>query len=155
MHTITVEHTVAAPIGPVFEWLSDASNYTRSPVVLRARLTHHGVDAPYGRDAVRVLTWVMGRFRERITAYHPPHDFAYLVERSFPPSRHEGGAVTLSEIPGGTKVVWTTTAQIALPFGADAMTRTVAAPVISWAFRHILRTADRALRTEPTGTPGK
>ncbi|WP_165968619.1 hypothetical protein [Saccharopolyspora elongata] len=38
--------------------------YTRVRLVLRERLTEPGEDAPYGRNAVRTLTWAVGRFRE-------------------------------------------------------------------------------------------
>jgi hypothetical protein len=84
MLTVSVERVVAAPVGDVFEWLSDASNYTRSRFVLRERLVRRGEDAAYGLGAVRQLTWLFGWFRERITAYRPPHEFHYLVERSLP-----------------------------------------------------------------------
>src|SRR5918999_345161 len=83
--TVSVERVVAAPLGDVFEWLSDASNYTRSRFVLHERLVRPGDDAAYGIGAVRQLTWAFGWFRERITAYRPPHEFRYLVERSVPP----------------------------------------------------------------------
>ncbi|MEV0295056.1 SRPBCC family protein [Nocardia sp. NPDC050710] len=147
METITVERVVAAPIDKVFEWLAEADNYPRSRVVLRERLVQQGDGAPYGRDAIRVLIWVIGWFRERITAYRPPHEFEYLVERSFPPSRHEGGRLTFTEVPGGTRVVWTTTAEMRLPFGAAAVTRLLVAPVISFVFGRVLAAADRALRS--------
>ncbi|WP_216917615.1 SRPBCC family protein [Nocardia noduli] len=147
METITVERVIDAPIDRVFEWLSVASNYTRAPIVLRERLVRPGTDAPYGEGAVRVLTWVIGRFRERITAYRPPHEFEYLVERSFPPSRHEGGKLTFTEVDGGTSVVWTTVAEVRLPFGAGVVTRIVVKPVISYVFRRVLTAADRDLRT--------
>jgi RNA polymerase sigma factor (sigma-70 family) len=52
--------------------------------VLRERLVRRGEDAAYGLGAVRQLTKVFGWFRERITAYRPPHEFDYLVERSLP-----------------------------------------------------------------------
>lgn len=53
--------------------------------------------------------------------------------------------MTFTEVEGGTRVVWTTTATMALPFAADAVTRLVAAPVITWAFRRVLVAADAAL----------
>ncbi|MBL1077169.1 SRPBCC family protein [Nocardia sp. 2] len=145
MQTITVERVIAAPPAAVFDWLANAQNYPRSRVVLRNRLARKGTDAPYGRDAVRVLTWVIGWFRERITSYNPPHDFGYLVERSFPPSRHEGGALTFTEVDGGTRVTWTTTGQIAAPFAADTLTRLLMKPVVTFAFGGVLAAADREL----------
>ncbi|MFC3965123.1 SRPBCC family protein [Nocardia jiangsuensis] len=147
MEVITVERVIDAPVEQVFDWLADAGNYPRSPVVLRARLVRPGVGAPYGEGAVRVLVWVIGWFRERVTAYRPPHEFEYLVERSFPPARHEGGKLTFTAVPGGTAVVWTTTAEIRVPFGAGVLTRVVAKPVIAFVFGRVLAAADRALRT--------
>ncbi|MFC8047878.1 SRPBCC family protein [Nocardia sp. NPDC057353] len=147
METIEVDRVIAAPVDEVFAWLADAGNYPRAGVVLRAWLTAPGVDAPFGRDAVRTLIWVIGWFRERITAYRPPHEFEYLVERSFPPARHEGGRLTCTAVPGGTAVVWTTIAELRVPFGAGVLTRAVAKPVISFAFGRVLAAADRALRT--------
>jgi hypothetical protein len=145
MVTMTVDRVVRAPADEVFDWLADAGNYPSSRVVLRARLVSAGAGAPYGTGAVRVLLWFMGWFRERITSYDRPRRFGYVVERSVPPARHEGGSLTFTEVEGGTRVVWTTTATVALPFGADAVTRFVAAPVITWAFRRVLVAADAAL----------
>jgi uncharacterized protein YndB with AHSA1/START domain len=142
---MTLERVVPAPAEDVFAWLADASNYPRSRVVFWLRLRRPGEDAPYGTGAVRVLVWVMGWFRERITAYQPPHYFDYLVERSFPPSRHEGGRVSCTPSPAGTTVVWTTTARLAVPFIGDLVTRVVAKRVILWAFGRVLDTATREL----------
>ncbi|MGI5130312.1 SRPBCC family protein [Pseudonocardia sp. CA-107938] len=145
MVTMTVERVVRAPVDEVFDWLADPGNYPTSRVVLRARLVTTGAGTPHGTGAVRVLLWFMGWFRERITAYERPRRFDYLVERSVPPVRHEGGSLTFTEVAGGTRVVWTTTAVAALPFAADVVTRRVAAPVITWAFGRVLAAADSAL----------
>jgi hypothetical protein len=152
METLTVRRIIAAPIAEVFAWCATSSNYTRSPFVLRARLDRPGDGAPYGVGAVRVHTWLIGWFRERITAYHPPYDFDYTVDRCFPPSRHELGRMTFAEVDGGTLVEWTTTFQVRAPFG-DTLTRVVAKPVITRAFTTILDAADRALTNSPTRHP--
>lgn len=83
MQTVTVERTIAAPQHQVFDFLSNAANFTRSPLVIRQRLAEPGRQAPYGEGALRILLWVIGWFRERITAYDAPHSFDYTVERSF------------------------------------------------------------------------
>lgn len=67
VQTVSVERVVAAPIEQVFEWLSDARNYTRSAFVLHERLVRRGEDTAYGLGAIRQLTWVFGWFRERVT----------------------------------------------------------------------------------------
>ncbi|AJE83557.1 hypothetical protein SLNWT_3181 [Streptomyces albus] len=144
METMTAERVIAAPAEEVFQWLATTSNYTRSPLVLRARLARPGEGAPYGVGAVRLHTWLIGWFRERVTTYHPPHDFDYVVERCFPPARHGGGRLTFTEVPGGTRVVWTTTAQVRLPFGA-LLTRRLVKPLLVRVFGRILDAADAAL----------
>ncbi|GAA1719275.1 SRPBCC family protein [Fodinicola feengrottensis] len=151
MEEVTVERVVAAPVEEVFDWLATTTNYTRSRWVLRARLARAGSGAPYGVGAIRLHTWVIGWFRERITAYHRPRGFDYVVERSIPPSRHEGGRMTFTEVPGGTCVRWSTTAEVRLPFAAT-ITRLLVRPLLIRAFTAILDTADTALRT--TGSTG-
>ncbi|MFE4022298.1 hypothetical protein ACFXPZ_33695 [Streptomyces sp. NPDC059101] len=90
-------------------------------------------------------TWLIGWFRERITVYNAPYDFDYVVDRSFPPARHELGRMTFTEVAEGTLVVWTTVCQVPAPFGADAITRVLAKPVITHVFGNILAAADAAL----------
>ncbi|NKY31695.1 SRPBCC family protein [Nocardia speluncae] len=152
MHTTTVERTIAAPIGEVFDWFADSRNYARSPAVLRNRWGRLGDESPYGVGAVRIHLWVIGWFRERITAYNAPHGFDYFVERSFPPAHHEGGSMTFTEVPGGTRVIWSTTSELPLPFPTlRTAAMRVAGPVIAKVFDTILEAAEAAL-TEPPGS---
>jgi uncharacterized protein YndB with AHSA1/START domain len=145
METITVERTIAAPIDAVFDWISNAHNYTRIRLVLHERLAVRGDEAPYGRGAVRVLIWAIGWFWERVTAYDPPHSFEYHVYRSIPPSEHENGRVDFTEIAGGTHVVWTTTARLRLPLIGAALTRRIVRPLVTYAFGRVLDAASRDL----------
>jgi hypothetical protein len=145
MQTIAIERVVAASGAETFEWLADASNYTRSPFVVRTRLVERGQGAPYGSGALRELTWVFGWFRERITDYQPPREFSYRVERSIPPVRHEGGRLTFTEVPDGIRVRWTTTVELGLPFAAAAVTRVAGAPFVTYTFGKVLEAAGTAL----------
>jgi hypothetical protein len=145
MQTIAIERVVAASCAETFEWLADASNYTRSPFVVRARLVERGQGAPYGSGALRELTWVFGWFRERITDYQAPHEFSYRVERSIPPVRHEGGRLTFAEVPDGTRVRWTTTVELGLPFAAATVTRVAGAPFVTYTFGKVIEAAGAAL----------
>ncbi|MRH93496.1 SRPBCC family protein [Nocardia sp. SYP-A9097] len=139
METITVERTIAAPIGQVFDWCATTTNYERSRWVLRDRLAEPGRDAPWGEGAIRVHTWFIGHFHERITRYDAPHSFGYVVDRSFPLARHEGGTMTFTEVPEGTRVTWVTTTEMAVPFAAATATRLIARPLVSHVFGRILR----------------
>ncbi|WKX69584.1 SRPBCC family protein [Streptomyces sp. XD-27] len=150
METMTVERVIDAPIDDVFAWLTKTTNYTHSPLVLRCRLTRRGEAAPYGVGAVRSHLWLIGWFRERITHYDPPYATEYVVERSLPPSRHELGRMTFTEVEGGTHVRWTTRAEIPVPFLGALLTRRLARPIITRTFRNILDTAHTALAQHPT-----
>ncbi|MYT20524.1 SRPBCC family protein [Streptomyces sp. SID7760] len=145
METMTVERVIAAPVQEVFDWLTTTTNYTSSPLVLRCRLTRRGAQAPYGVGAVRDHLWLIGSFRERITLYEPPYATEYVVDRSLPPSRHELGRMTFTEVDGGTHVRWTTRADIPVPLIGSFLTRRLARPVITGTFRAILASADSAL----------
>ncbi|UNO39074.1 SRPBCC family protein [Streptomyces sp. MST-110588] len=145
METMTVEYVIDAPVDEVFAWLTTTTNYTRSPLVLRCRLTRRGQAAPYGVGAVRSHLWLTGWFEERITRYDPPHVTEYVVERSLPPSRHELGRMTFTETDGGTRVRWTTRAELRVPLLGALVTRLVVRPVLTRTFRNILTAADTAL----------
>lgn len=149
METMTVERTIDAPIDEVFAWLTTTTNYTSSPLVLRCRLTRRGETAPYGVGAVRSHLWLIGWFRERITHYDPPYATEYVVERSLPPSRHELGRMTFTEVDGGTQVRWITRAEIPVPLIGALLTRLLARPIITRTFRNILNAANTALAQHP------
>ncbi|MEU5001749.1 SRPBCC family protein [Streptomyces sp. NPDC021622] len=147
METMTVERVIAAPVEEVFAWLTTTTNYTRSPLVVRCRLTRRGESAPYGVGAVRSHLWLIGWFRERITRYEPPYATEYVVERSLPPARHEIGRMTFAEVDGGTLVRWTTRAEIGVPLLGPLLTRRLARPIITRTFGAILDAAATALAT--------
>ncbi|MEU7134903.1 SRPBCC family protein [Streptomyces sp. NPDC046261] len=149
METMTVERVIHAPIDEVFAWLTTTTNYTSSPLVLRCRLDRHGESAPYGVGAVRNHLWLIGWFKERISHYDPPYATEYVVERSLPPSRHELGRMTFTEVDGGTQVRWITRAEIPVPLVGSFLTRRVARPIITRTFRNILDAAETALARRP------
>lgn len=154
METMTVERVIDAPIDDVFAWLTTTTHYTRSPLVLRCRLSRHGAGAPYGVGAVRSHLWLIGWLRERVTRYEPPYATEYVVERSVPPSRHELGRMTFTEVAGGTRVNWTTRAEMRAPLVGPFLTRHLVRPMITRSFRSILDAADAALTRRPEPEPG-
>lgn len=145
METVTVVRVIDAPIDDVFAWLTTTTHYSKSPLVLRCRLTRRGEGAAYGVGAVRVHLWTTGWFEERITGYDAPHSTDYVVDRSFPPARHEFGRMTFTEVEGGTEVRWTTRAEMRVPLLGPVLTKILMRPVVSRSFGSILAAADRAL----------
>ncbi|MFC9239822.1 SRPBCC family protein [Streptomyces decoyicus] len=155
METMTVERTVDAPIDEVFAWLTTTTNYSRSPLVLRCRLTRRGEAAPYGVGAVRSHLWLIGWLRERIIRYDPPYATEYVVDRSLPPSRHELGRMTFTEAGGGTLVNWTTRAEMRAPLIGAFLTRHLVRPMITRSFHSILDAANAALAPHPRAEPDR
>lgn len=129
----------------MFSWLSTTTNYTKSIWCVRCRLAEPGRDAPYGVGAVRVHTWLIGWFRESITAYDAPRSFDYHVDAAVPPADHELGRMTFTETAAGTHVVWTTRVRVRLPVVGGVVTRFLAGPVIRLVFARILAAAEADL----------
>ncbi|SHW57979.1 Polyketide cyclase / dehydrase and lipid transport [Mycobacteroides abscessus subsp. abscessus] len=96
METIEVRRSIAAPIADVFDWISNAGNYTDSPLFLAAKLIRSGSAAAYGAGAIRRFTFPFAVVHEEITRFDPPYSFSYRVVKCMPPVRHEGGAVVLT-----------------------------------------------------------
>ncbi|MFI1796973.1 SRPBCC family protein [Streptomyces sp. NPDC020379] len=154
METVTVERVIDAPIEDVFAWLTTTTNYTKSPLVVRCRLTRRGESAPYGLGAVRSHLWLIGWFQERITLYEAPYATEYVVDRCFPPARHELGRMTFTESDAGTHVRWTTRAELPIPLIGPALTRRAVRPILTHTFTNILEAAEKAL-TRPTDRPAQ
>jgi uncharacterized protein YndB with AHSA1/START domain len=106
MVEIQLERTIAAPVEDVFDWLADPANLAAAPLVLKAGYTK-ATSGP-GAGAVREVTAVGTWFREDITAYDRPHSYSYLIVRSFPPFKHDGGTLTFTASGDGTHVDWLT-----------------------------------------------
>ncbi|MBF6543542.1 nitroreductase/quinone reductase family protein [Nocardia brasiliensis] len=145
MQKLTVERVIAAPIETVFNWFADTENYSASQAVLQNKLIEPAADVPYGVGAVRKVTWFFGRYTERITTYDAPRKIGWVIESGFPAIRHQGAELNFSEVAGGTRVVLTTTAEAAIPFGADFATRTFGFPVLAAGYRSVLKTAEVAI----------
>lgn len=145
METIVVQRRIAAAPEKVFEWCADTTNYEETLWVIKDTLTREGEGARYGVGAARVHTWLIGRFHERITAYDAPRSFDYVVDKSFPPSRHDGGTMTFDPVHCATLVTWTTRVEVALPFAAGPMTRVLVKPVLTLVFKRILAACARDL----------
>jgi uncharacterized protein YndB with AHSA1/START domain len=109
MVEIHLQQTIAAPVEEVFDWMTDPANLVAAPLTLNAGWAT-GSSAP-GAGAVREVAAIGAWFREEITAYDRPHSYSYLIVRSFPSFKHEGGTLTFTASEGtvpGTLVDWLT-----------------------------------------------
>jgi Polyketide cyclase / dehydrase and lipid transport len=106
MVEIHIQQTIAAPVETVFDWMTDPANLAAAPLVFSAGWAK-GSSAP-AAGAVREVAGIGAWFREEITAYDRPHSYSYLIVRSFPSFKHEGGTLTFAASDGGTHIDWLT-----------------------------------------------
>jgi uncharacterized protein YndB with AHSA1/START domain len=106
MVEIHLERTIAAPVEQVFDWLADPVNLAAAPLALKGRWAK-GTSGP-GPGAFREVIGVGTWFREELTAVDRPHSYTYLIVRSIPPFKHEGGTLTFTAANQGTHVDWLT-----------------------------------------------
>lgn len=106
MVEIHLERTIAAPVDQVFDWLADPVNLAKAPLALKGSWAK-GSSGP-AAGAVREVIGAGTYFREEIPTYDRPHSYSYLIVRSVPPFRHEGGTLTFTAVDGGTHVDWLT-----------------------------------------------
>jgi uncharacterized protein YndB with AHSA1/START domain len=106
MVEIHLERTIAAPVEQVFDWLADPVNLAAAPLAFKGYWAK-GTSGP-GQGAVREVIGAGTFFREELTAYDRPHRYTYLIVRSIPPFRHDGGTLTFTSAGEGTHVDWLT-----------------------------------------------
>ena len=95
---------------------------------------------------LREVTAIGAWLREEITAYDPPQSYSYLVVRSFPAVKHEGGQLTFTPSGDGTHVDWVTTYTIPARAGGK-VTEAVTSPLFGASFRAILAACAKALES--------
>jgi hypothetical protein len=144
--TIVAERTIAAPQAEVFEWFSNATNWTASPLVMSGKLASPGQDGGWGLGARRQLVVLGTWYDEEIVAFDRSASFDYRIKRSFPPLRPELGRMEFHEVAGGTHVVWTRWVTVPVLL---APILAIAAPVGRWVFGRILVAGDRVLTRNP------
>ncbi|MCP2275352.1 Uncharacterized conserved protein YndB, AHSA1/START domain [Nocardia amikacinitolerans] len=131
MHTVDIERTIRAPITDVFDWLTDATNYRRVPVVRRVTLIRPGDVHCHGRGAVRVVVTPLLRLTEEIVEYRPPTLLRYRITRSTPPLRHDEGFMAFRSVPEGTRVRWFSRFEVVSPVLPGVCTLAMVAVVSS------------------------
>ncbi|OUZ09475.1 MxaD family protein [Aeromicrobium sp. PE09-221] len=108
MQTISLMKTIPAPIVIVFDEYTDHERLSDLPMAISSKVTTPGRTEKNGLGAVRRLNAALIQLQEEITAFERPHLMEYRITWSFPKARHDLGRVEFSEVPGGTRVHWTT-----------------------------------------------
>ncbi|MBF6330471.1 SRPBCC family protein [Nocardia transvalensis] len=145
MRTVDLERTIQAPIADVFEWLTDATNFQRVPLIRRVTLVRPGNVAEHGVGAVRLLVTPLMRVTEEIVEYDPPRLMRYKILNAFPPLRFQDGSLTFTEVENGTRVRWHSEFEVAAPIFGGPWTLALQ-PLVALGIRLVLSTADHELR---------
>jgi uncharacterized protein YndB with AHSA1/START domain len=109
MRTLTVTRVIPAPREAVFEAFTDHERLSEVLGVRSCTLSKHGATEKNGLGAVREVDCgpLLG-FTEEIVGFDRPSRMEYKIIGARPPMDHDYGQVDFIEVPGGTKVTWTT-----------------------------------------------
>jgi uncharacterized protein YndB with AHSA1/START domain len=94
--SFTLQRTVKAPPGAVFDAFVDHRNYANVTTLRKSTLDKEGDPAPNGVGAVRRLEAVGPAIVEEVVGYQRPTYFAYKALKGIPVKEHLG-EVRLSE----------------------------------------------------------
>jgi uncharacterized protein YndB with AHSA1/START domain len=144
MRTVNVETTIPAPIEAVFDLVTDHANYSRFRSIQHSELLRPGELEPNGVGALRRIHSRPLRFEEEITAFERPTRMDYLIRKVNAPLNHQGGSMVLEQRDGATHITWTSTFEFTPRVIGGLVTR-VAAPLVSFSFRSVLRDVERLL----------
>ena len=108
MFKVNVQRVINRPVDTVFSILSDHAQYTRFKGITAASLVQRGHSEPNGVGAIRLIESGWFKFREVITEFERPLQFAYHIEWSRPLRIvHELGLLEFEAINSEqTQVVW-------------------------------------------------
>lgn len=109
MRTLTVSRVIPAPREAVFEAFTDHERLSDVFGVRSCTLTRRGATEKNGLGAIRqVDCGPLLSFTEEIVGFDRPARMSYKIINANPPMDHDWGQVDFLEVPGGTKVTWTT-----------------------------------------------
>lgn len=111
-HTAVSRLFIAAPPALVFEVFTHYETYRWLPGVRATALIHPGRGNPvWGTGAVREIDLGVMAVHEEVTAVQYPHFWDYRFVSWPLPLRHLGGRMAFEPVPGGTRMVWTSTVE--------------------------------------------
>ena len=140
--TATATATVDAPIGHVWDVLADHEGMTQWAPGLKAVLATPGKTDRNGLGAVRRIS-VPGpapTIVEEVVEFEPGKRLGYKA-LSGVPFKNYGGVVALREVPGGTEVTYTITADRRVPLVEKAAITAVTKTLLAALVRQAKRTA--------------
>ena len=90
MASFILRASIAAPVDVVFDVLTDHRGQADMTALRSATLEREGDPPPNGVGAIRRLTLLGPPIREQVTAFEPPHRFAYKMLSGVPRAKPHG-----------------------------------------------------------------
>lgn len=145
MYEIHVRIDIQAPMGRVFDAISDHERFFRGHGVTHCQVTRPGKDDRNGLGAVREIDAGGHHFVEEVVRFERPRRFDYIVRsvtrgRRRLPMQHELGWLELSEQGGRTTLDWRSRFRITIPILGRVLER-VMGPRMASAFDRLLQQA--------------
>lgn len=104
---VRFEQFFAAPRARVFEYFADHERFGRIwPGTFRRTQVSADPVNPNGLGSVREIRTAGLAFEETITGFEPPSGIEYRITRGGPLKNHVG-RLEFSDVPGGTKLLYT------------------------------------------------
>ena len=143
MESIVVKAYIHAPIGRVWEVLSDHEHYSRLKGVEYSRLLKEGAKERNGVGAVREIHGMGARFIEDMVAYEAPRLLVYKVVRCSKPIEHEIGRVELIPRGEGTEIHWVSRFRLKIPLIGKWLGKRNRVVARDWFYDFVLDLKDR------------
>lgn len=145
MRAVQVNIHIDAPIGQVFEAVSDHERFLVASNGTRTKLLREGGAERNGLGCIReVRVGARAWYIEEITAWARPAYFEYMIRKASLPIHHEGSRLSFTEVNGGTDVQWSSRFSIPIPI-LGGLLGAKAAKLYSNAFTGLLTAAKAQL----------
>jgi hypothetical protein len=132
--------SIAAPVGVVFDVLTDHQGQADRTALRSSTLEREGDPPPNGVGAIRRLTLLGPPIREQVTVFEPPHRFAYKMLSGVPVRSHTA-IVELTQQGTVTVLTWQVDSIPKLPVPA-AVWSALVRPVINMLLKGVKKKAE-------------
>lgn len=140
MTSFILRASIAAPVDVVFDVLTDHRGQADVTALRSSTLEREGDPPPNGVGAIRRLTLLGPPIREQVTAFEPPHRFAYKM-LSGVPVRSRTATVQLTQQGTGTVLTWQVDSIPKLPVPA-AVWSALVRPAINMLLKGVKKKAE-------------
>jgi hypothetical protein len=134
MHQVHVTIDINAPVGQVFDMISDHASFLTGGGAT-CRLIKEGAENRNGTGAIREVVAGSMRFEEAIVAFDAPKRYDYKIVKLTAggkerPLEHDRGWVTFQSVGSATRVDWYTRYRVTVPLLGWFVERWVIAPTM-------------------------